>query len=78
MTKRKVYVWTVVAALSVAAMWYMLRRDEVGSGLQIEQQDRATKRPAESMSQIAAESAAIAASDAARVQEESQYRSPQR
>ncbi len=78
MTKRKVFVRTVAAALSVAALLYVLRPYLFGDALPSEQQERAAKRAAQSMSQIAAESAAIAASDAARVQEESQYRSPQR
>jgi|APCry1669189070_1035195.scaffolds.fasta_scaffold92838_2 hypothetical protein len=78
MTKRKVFVRTVAAALSVAALLFVLRPYLFGDWLQSEQQEHAPKGAAQSMSQIAAESAAIAASDAARVQEESQYRSPPR
>ena len=74
MTKRRVLVWAVAAALSIAALFYMARMYEADDGLKTEQQQRATKAAARLLSQIVAESAAIAASDAARVTEEAQYR----
>jgi hypothetical protein len=74
MTKRRVFGWAVAAALSVAAVWFGARIYEANDGLKSEQQQRAAKEFAKSLTQIAAESAAIAASDAAKVREEAQYR----
>jgi hypothetical protein len=51
---------------------------EPNDGLKSETQQRAAKEAAKPLTQIAAESAAIAASDAARVVEETRYRVPQR
>jgi hypothetical protein len=78
MTKRRVFVWAVAAALSIAALLYMVRIYEAADGLKSETQQRAAKEAAKPLTQVAAESAAIAASDAARVREEAQYRVPQR
>lgn len=78
MTKRRVLAWAVGAALSVAALLYLVRQYEASDGLMNEQQQRAAKEAAKPLMQIAAESAAIAASDAARVTEEAHYRVPQR
>ena len=78
MTKRRVFIWAVAGALSIAAVWYVVRTVQAQDRLKSEQQQRAAKEAAKSLSQIAAESAAIAASDAARVVEEAQYRVMQR
>jgi len=74
MAKRRVFGWAVAAALSVAAVWYVARIYVANDGLKSEQQQRAAKEAAKPLTQVAAESAAIAASDAARVAEEAQYR----
>jgi|GEM_PF-2039668 len=74
MTKRRVFIWAVAGALSIAAVWYVVRTVEAADRLKSEEQQRVAKEAAKSLAQIAAESAAIAASDAARVVEEAQYR----
>ena len=78
MTKRRVFGRAVAATLSLAAVWYMVRMYEPNDVLKSETQQRAAKEAAKPLTQIAAESAAIAASDAARVVEETRYRVPQR
>ncbi|MCX7247158.1 MAG: hypothetical protein NTX31_05735 [Burkholderiales bacterium] len=74
MTKRRVFIWAVAGALSVAVAWYVVRAVEADDRLKSEEQQRVVKEAAKALAQIAAESAAIAASDAARVVEEAQYR----
>lgn len=71
---RSVFGWALAAALSIAAVWYMTQVYEADNGPKSEQQQRAAKEFAKSLTQVGAESAAIAASDAARVREEAQYR----
>lgn len=78
MTRRRVLRWVVVAFVSIAAMFYLIRLTNSRHETRLEPQEIAAREAAKRMRQIAAESAAIAASDAVRAREEALYRLPPR